>query len=200
MLIDLKASMAYICPFCSDVTTRNINIFKFSGSDSVNFRCSHAGCRTDCISVRKKNSKYIVNIDCPICGDKHSFTLSVDRFWSKKLLTLSCPVSGMEIFFLGGKKDVKDALEKKTDELADFIGDEFDFDEPEILYNIILRVNELAAKNQLSCVCGNEHIEFSMLGDKIALLCPRCGRNKIIEASEENLEQLLKANSLIISN
>lgn len=200
MLIDFKKSMAYICPFCSGITSKNIDIFDFSGKSAVGFQCSSTGCREDCISIRQKASKYIVNIECPICGDSHSFSISADRFWAKKLMTLSCPISGIEIFFLGSKNDVEDALAEKAEDFSDFIDEEFDLGEEEILYGILDRIHELREKHKISCVCGNENVEFSMLGGNLALVCTRCGRTKIIETSEENLEKLLKAHSLIISN
>lgn len=192
MLIDYKTSAAYICPICSKVTARNINIFDFSGR-RTEFHCSSERCGTKCVSVRKKKSNYIFDIECPVCSETHSFSISCDGFWEKEFMTFLCPASDVEIFFKGNMEDIHKALDgiSERNEISD--------GKDSILYDMIEEIYMLGAEHAISCTCGNEQIEVSVLDGAIALVCKRCGAAKIIDVNAKNYKKLCETDGIIIN-
>lgn len=200
MLVDYKKSLAYICPFCSGVTEGEANIFSLSGTKAVKFSCAVPACRRECVSVRKKASEYILNVECPVCGDNHSYRISSGKFWDNRLFTLSCPLSGIEIFFSGNSDEIAERIEANDKQLSDMLDDDDDDDYLEFLDAMYDCLSFLRAEHRMSCVCGSENIEITMAEDDFALICKRCGRRKIISADEKTLKRLENADSLIIGD
>ena len=99
VLVDLKRIVAYICPFCSNMSSKSLSIFNFSGKDKVQLICPTHGCHETCVTIAEKHDKYKFDIECPICGDNHSYTTTKENFWNKPLLTYKCPVAGIDVFF-----------------------------------------------------------------------------------------------------
>ncbi len=201
MLVDLKRIVAYICPFCSNISSKALSIFNFSGRDKVQLICPTHGCHETCVYITKKNSKYKLDIECPLCGETHSYTVSAENFWNKPLLTYKCPAAGIDVFFAGERSRVERALDEKSDVYSDII-DEFDDEDDELsfnlLYAIIERLNYLIENGHVSCVCGNTKPEFEIIDESIALKCVKCKRSKLIEISEESLAVLLSTTSIVI--
>lgn len=98
VLVDLKRIVAYICPFCSNMSSKSLSIFNFSGKDKVQLICPTHGCHETCVTIAEKHDKYKFDIECPICGDNHSYTTTKENFWNKPLLTYKCPVAGIDVF------------------------------------------------------------------------------------------------------
>lgn len=210
MLVDLKRTVAYICPVCSNISSKRISVFNFSGTDRVRLICPTHGCHEDCIKITPKNGKYKIDIECPLCGDTHSYTASYDSFWHKQLLSYKCPAAGIDIFFAGGRREVEKAMEDSSETYAEAVSDlmfsdtGFDIDpwglndEYSILFEIIDRLNSLDASHKLSCSCGSRDIEISAATAKVTLKCTRCGRSKVIEATDDVLTKLLNTSQVII--
>lgn len=203
MLVDLKRIVAYICPFCSNISSKSLSIFNFSGVEKVRLICPTHGCHETCVYITEKNSKYKLDIECPLCGDTHSYTISKENFWNKPLITYKCPIAGIPIFFAGDRHQVEITL----DENADFYSDTLDdFDDTiahetfNMLYSIIERLHVIKDNNNLSCVCGSEEIDLNVVNGDIVLTCSCCKRTKTVECSEKNLTQIMNSNSIIISD
>ena len=181
VLVDLKRIVAYICPFCSNMSSKSLSIFNFSG--------------------KEKHDKYKFDIECPICGDNHSYTTTKENFWNKPLLTYKCPVAGIDVFFAGEKDLVENMLNENTDMFSDIL-DEFDDDDSDIsfnlIYSIIERLHALQESHNISCACGSEDIELNIINGNIILTCLQCKKSKAIETTEENLTRLLNAKAIII--
>ena len=128
VLVDLKRIVAYICPFCSNMSSKSLSIFNFSGKDKVQLICPTHGCHETCVTIAEKHDKYKFDIECPICGDNHSYTTTKENFWNKPLLTYKCPVAGIDVFFAGEKDLVENMLNENTDMFSDIL-DEFDDDD-----------------------------------------------------------------------
>lgn len=199
MLIDYTKSFAYICPFCSGFTKKDVNIFKFSGKGYVKFLCSSKNCREECVSIRGKEFKYIIKIECPLCGGEHSYTVSKDKFWSKKPFTLSCPVSGIDIFFTGNSNEIKKMFLKTENQISELMAVE-DTNSIDLIGDILECLYRLKSAHNISCICGNENVEISIADGNIMLVCTNCGRIQIITPSKKNLEMLYNISSLIIGS
>lgn len=190
MLIDYSSTVAYVCPECGQVSGKDINIFEFSGAKSV-FCCFDKRCGTKCVSVRKRKEKYIFDIECPVCGETHTFPISCVNFWERDFLTFLCPVSDAEIFFKGNSEEIKAAIE-------DLSSKNTVSDEENVLYDMLEELYFLSADNSILCECGNKHIEISVLDGAVALVCKKCGAAKIIEINAKNHKEISNADSIII--
>lgn len=202
MLVDLKRIVAYICPFCSNISSKALSVFNFSGAEKVQLICPTHGCHETCVYITQKNSKYKLDIECPLCGETHSYSISKESFWNKPLITYKCPIAGIDIFFAGERKEVEKTLDENSDVYSDVMDD---LDEEEnspfdLLYAIVERLHYLKDNHKISCTCGSEDAEFNIVNGNIIITCARCRKSKIIEPSEENLIGLLNARAIIIGN
>ena len=203
VLVDLKRMVAYICPFCSNISSKFLSIFNFSGAEKVQLICPTHGCHETCVYITPKNAKYKLDIECPLCGETHSYTISKEHFWHKPIITYKCPVAGIDIFFAGEKREVERVLNESSDVYSDVI-DGFDEDEEDesfnLLYSIIERLHNLQDNHNISCVCGNDDIELNVVNGNIIVTCARCRKSKVIETSEETLMRLLNAHAIVIGD
>lgn len=201
MLVDLKRTVAYICPVCSNISSKYISVFNFSGTPKVRLICPTHGCHEECVTITPKNGKYKFDIECPLCGGTHSHSINAESFWHKKILTYKCPAAGMDIFFSGERREVERMLEDNSDIYSDIV-DDFDDDETEfnILFAIIEQLHKLSDEHLISCSCGSENISMNVMSGSVILACPRCGRSTVIESSEENLTRLLNTNQVVLGS
>lgn len=51
---------------------------------------------------------------CLTCGAEHTYVISEDAFFAKKVLSLSCTYTGIDICFIGKKEDTLRALKETT--------------------------------------------------------------------------------------
>lgn len=201
MLIKYERTIAYICPFCSSLSEKTVNAFDFSGMGVKKLYCSTAGCHEECVKLSKKNNKYKISAECPICGDNHIYTVDASKLWEKRILTYKCPVSGINILFCGEENAVKTAIAESSEYYSDIIPD-FDDGSPEskMMYDMLDCVHYLQNRGKISCVCGSENISVQVINNNIALICEKCRRIRIIETNEHNLAMLLNAEAIVIGS
>ena len=196
MLIDYNKTAACVCPFCSTVSQMSLSAFDFSGGKSVVLKCRSKGCGEQCVTIAPKNKKYRIDAECPVCGGVHSFYIAADSVWKRTLVSFKCPESGIDIFFIGSSN----AVNKKLDEVMKIYEEleaEYD-DEPDLIYEILTRLNALAIDHKIKCRCGCEKIGATVHEDGIFLICSKCGLSRTIVPDENTLEQLLNAGSFIL--
>lgn len=196
MILELKRAVAYICPICSEVSVRDINIFDFSGSAQVKLPCIKDGCTDECVCIKPKKTKYKIDIECPLCDDVHTFQVNMNVFWKKDLFSLKCPASGIDIFFSGEEQKIIEAIEEQAEFFSE-CAEDFESNIG-ILYDIVGRLRDISADDQLYCTCGCHDITVSVEDDQLVLLCPVCGAKKRIDADEENLSRLLNASAVVL--
>lgn len=209
MLVDLNRTVAFICPMCSRISSKKISVFDFSGDDKVNFICPSPGCHELCATISAKGQKYGINIECPLCGDKHSYNIKRDTFWHKRLIAYKCPAAGMNIFFAGEKREVEKAVDDSANTYQEVMSDWQDIDELgeedidndySLIYEIVDRIRNLSNAHKLSCRCGSIDIDIGVAAGGIMLQCKRCHRNKVLELSEDTLTRLLNATQIVIGD
>ncbi len=201
MVVELKRTVAYICPVCSNISSKYLTIFDFSGAGKATFVCPTHGCREKCVTISVKGAGYKINVECPLCGGNHSYTSSRGGFWKKKLLSYKCPAAGMDIFFAGESDKVEQALED-TDIYSDII-DEYDTGDDAVFNTLLLiieRLNKLSDSHRISCVCGGDRASVIVKGGSVVISCLRCGRSKTIAATEDNLTRVLNSDRIVIGN
>lgn len=201
MIIEYNRASAFICPFCSRVTTRKLTPFSFSGRKSIKYICSTKGCREECGRTFVKSGGYLTEIECPICGELHSFSTKYNNFWYNANIIYKCPNSDVSIFFMGSDEKAKEYPEKMMKEYKE----SFDFFEgeteiTELLLDMMDCLTKLDMKKKIYCTCGSKDISYTVEMGDINLTCGRCGRSRAIEINEENLKMLLNAEAVIIEN
>lgn len=200
MITDLTTSIIYICPECSTSSLRTVSAFEIKKRDGLTLYCSNKECSFNDVVILLSKDKYKINIDCPICGEEHSFTLSQKTLWNKDFFILNCPQSGFGILFIG--KDTN-RLTKECSAQAEMIAgiiaanDEV-YDELDILFEIIEVINSLARDNSIHCNCYNESIAININADSVILTCRNCGKSITFNAKPEILDVLQEANEIII--
>lgn len=195
MIIDYKTSTAYICSACSALSEKEMTVFNIPDKGKSALKC--ASCGQECAYIRRKSNKYIIDIPCSLCGSNHSFPISVERFWDKRPLTLSCPMAGIAIFFMGEKAE--SATFAKN--FNDFVSEFFDTEEDELLdifSDMIELIYEFDYEHRIVCSCGYDDIEIGVTDTGISLMCRHCGRSKLIKATADNLMNLEDSNSIVI--
>ncbi len=200
MLMDLGRTVAYFCPMCSGVTMRNLNIFDFSGGKAVEFSCENAGCLEVPLRIFMKKNKYQIEVQCLVCDETHIYTLQPATFWGKKFLSLRCPVSGVNIFFIGSQEEISLNLDKHTALVSGIIEDMDVEDELNLMFEIVECINDLSKEKSIYCACGSRRITISADDQKIILRCNACGKTKEIPATLESLVVLMNSTAIVLED
>ncbi len=203
MLIKYKKHIAYICPYCSSVSEKDISAFDFQSRSATEICCKKTRCHETCLTVIKKFDKYKITLECPVCGETHVNHVSQGKFWNKKLFTLVCPNSGMEVFFAGTKSAVHKAFNDNSEMFRPDSGQEYSPGDEQaiaILTEILEEVYMLDASDSISCSCGSRNIGIAMAEDGIALVCKECGQSLLLRSNAKTLNMLNNAETLIINN
>ncbi len=196
---DSKRYIAYICPFCSEINRQNINIFQLSAISPLEFLCQSEACLEECFSISRIKDKFKITVECPACGDVHTFKISTQSFLFKDLITFSCPECNINIFFAGKKDKVEKSVTENCDKISQ-ISEQFDFftEEINIMYKIIDKLHLLIGKHKISCSCGSVEIFPDVSNGVIALTCCECGKNVFIQPDELSLEFLENSDGFTI--
>ena len=193
MITDLGQMILYFCPDCSEVTVKKITAFDLPLNKEVELECVNDGCESTVLKVKAIKDKYRITIECPVCSQMHTFTITSKTMWTRDFYMLACPVTGFGIFFVG--KDKERLLEEynaQNDIAAGIIAQEdFEEDELDLLLEIFERLNELAKDKAIVCPCGSDDIMVKLDTSGIVLYCKDCEYEAMYEMTEEFLEELL---------
>lgn len=191
MIDNFKQSIAYICPECSAVTEKKLNIFDFSGTKAVGLNCGDKKCNENVGSVSEYHDKYKISVFCDFCGEIHEIMINKSAFWNKDFFSYTCPNTGFELLFIGSSDKVKEAVKRQEDILSE-MGDEF-FGDDMLVYDILSQLQKMADENSISCHCGCDMILPFPTEGGIMLVCAKCGAKKLIPISEKEYDILLNS-------
>ena len=188
MIDNLNQSIAYICPDCSAISEQRLNIFDFSGG-SFTIKCTDKKCRKDIGSISCYHDKYRISMSCAFCDEDHEFIISKSSFWSRDFFAFKCPNTNFDLFFLGDSDKIQKAIKKQEEDFAEM---EEDFPEDiSLIYDILLRLQQLSDSGSIICSCGNKDILPLPCENGMMLVCNKCGAKKIIPATEDELDVLM---------
>lgn len=197
MVKEFKKSIGYICPYCSSITVCDINLFDFSGTDTISFPCK-GSCPEQCITVTPKKDKYTVSVNCPMCDDPHIFNIKKITFWQNRFFVLHCLETGIGILFIGNRDEVKSEIEAQEEMFVKMNEEYAISDELNLIFDTVERINELAKDGGVSCSCGSTALSIEIDNEKITLRCRQCGRVKDIPANAETLDMLLNTSTIVL--
>ena len=121
-----------------------------------------------------------------------------DALWKKKITTLKCPETGMDIFFFGDSEKTVQLAEECAalyEELAEECAEDSEFT---VVNEMLRRLGIMASIGALKCGCGNGKIQAGVTPEGILIACGECGRVKLLPINEQTLEELLDSEELII--
>lgn len=208
MIQKYERSITYICPSCGIATTRTLSPFVFSGRKSIAVLCPT--CSMPCFVLHDKDICYILELQCVICGDKHSTQFRKPDLWNKPLLTLECSNTGISCCFIGDSKQIQEAFNIAKDKLAELELEEAEYfdgylpeDGDEFAGIRIASICEILHLMQhhgvLGCRCGRKNINITVIDDKICVRCNSCGSTKLFEPTDDLLDELYQAESFIFN-
>ena len=198
MIKQMSQSIAYICPSCAAVTGRLVNIFNFSGKRAQEYSCEAKECDSHIVKIFEKNNKYVISVECAFCGETHIFTISKNAFWTKEFLAFTCPVSEMNVFYIGNPEIIREEVKKQEAELADLSAEVAEVDELSVLLDILSELNDMLDQDAIICECGSDVIMLDVDERGIVLSCGECETTLILSATEEEYQKLIKSDTLVI--
>lgn len=122
--------IAYRCPDCGTAIVGDLNLFVLGGQELVLpcKECSHEIALKVSLTEKKKLS---LSIPCLLCPTPHRFTVDTQVIFSRDLFVLQCPMTALDLCFIGEEAKVEEALEENRKQLLELTGGEWmneDFD------------------------------------------------------------------------
>jgi hypothetical protein len=187
------------CSKCGEIEFKALSIFAFSGKGRENLYCR---CGEPLFSIASRDRKHFnLSYQCAFCGHVHYVRLSRGAVWGKSAIPLICPEVEASAGFIGPKQKVTQAWkerEKSISELAAELGYEEEFENPEVMVRLLDHLHRLAKDGALGCKCGNRHLSFELLPDRIELYCEDCEAVGVIYG--ENAENIRIFESMTMIN
>lgn len=198
MIKEFKKSIGYICPDCSSIAVRDINLFDFSGSAPTELPCVNKKCSHTSVAISPKKDNYAITVHCPVCYENHHYNIRKITFWNSDFFVLHCPESGFGILFIGSDERIRDEIseqEKMMNELEeDFtVGEELS-----IIFEAVEHINALAKNDAIFCSCGSRNIAIEIDNDFITLFCRDCNTKRKVKTDKASLEDLLKMSTIVL--
>ncbi|MDW7673115.1 MAG: hypothetical protein SCK28_01125 [Bacillota bacterium] len=199
MLISTSNVIAIRCPECGSLDFHLLSLFSFGKKKKqVKIDCS---CGTNLVTIGTKDwEKFWMQTKCIMCETKHLSYLSRRRIWSDKVEIISCDDMGVEIGFIGPKGKVKDYIhqqDKSLREMAEEMGFGDYFDSPEVMYEVLDYLYEIAEDDSLYCECGNYQVDIEVFPERLELICGQCDCSATIYAESEQDILLIKESAEI---
>ncbi|MGO0123415.1 hypothetical protein [Desulfothermobacter acidiphilus] len=198
MPVDTETYLLVRCSFCSREEAAPVSRFASVPSRPLILRCSCGEEKARIITRDRRN--YVVEIICPYCEQVHRFHLKGRKIWSGELIRLFCSQVGLEIGYLGPHsklREVSRSLREELEALVDELGGEDYFVNPEVMFEVLYLVEELAGEGGIFCPCGREDVEVELLPDGVVLRCRSCGRKATLPAATEADVRALEGMSTI---
>ncbi len=198
MIKKFEQNITYICPTCSTTTDKVLNVFDFSGKSTIDFYCSKKDCNKKVMSITQTQNKCHIVLECPFCSGEHNYTLKKSLFWTKDLFCFNCPISDMQMLFIGNPDKIKNELNNQET----LIGEMFTQFEREngasMILSIISEIDQMLVEGSIKCECGADNIDADIQNKGIVLKCEGCGASKLIEFTEEAYEELMNNDAIVI--
>ena len=202
MLIASGRHAAATCPECASKLKTKLNIFSFSENKTFCATCQEKGCGAPVWEIRGIKDKYRISVNCPACGENHTYTISRRSFWGRDYFCLNCPTWEVGILYVGSDEDYIDRqMDMQDEHITEMLGGIADLDDTfSVMYDLIECINDIAKTNNIKCGCKSPDVTMGIDEDRVVLCCKNCGRKKVILSTEENIDYLLKAGTIVLDN
>lgn len=194
MIENVNRFIAYICPECNEISDGYINVFDFSGNKSLHLTCTDKHCLHEAGVISVKGDKMKLTLNCPVCSETHSYTISKSVFWSESLITFNCANASVTIFFAGDKKSVLEAVEESE---KFFEEDEIDIellsDEIKAIFETLDILHGVLEEKRMICRCGSRNLYPSVSNDRLFIECEDCKKKYPINPTRKLMDLLISS-------
>jgi hypothetical protein len=114
MLLDASCRIAVKCSECGKYSIVDLNIFKMKASTSQKCDCGHK-----MFKAQVTKSQLSLEIDCIACEKQHSYRFKLKEVMTLPINIISCPVTGIEIAFLGKGNYVNDVVKRYNEDMKE---------------------------------------------------------------------------------
>ncbi|MDI6632208.1 MAG: hypothetical protein AB1507_01490 [Bacillota bacterium] len=192
MLLPTDIVIALRCPDCGRLELFHLSRFAVSKQKPGRVICS-CGMEKAVVST-KDHTAYTFDVSCTVCDLHHTYRLSGKKLWSSELTTLLCLETGLELGNVGPRDKVRATIQTYQEELESLIeelGGPSYFSNPDVMFEVLNYLQEMADEGSVFCPCGKNKIELEVLPDRLELRCKNCDRMTTIYAeTEEDFLQL----------
>jgi hypothetical protein len=177
MIITTGNVIAIRCPDCGTLEFHLLHLFAFGRQKKqVKIDCS-CGARLAAVGT-KDFQTFWFQVNCLMCEVIHLTYLSRKRIFAKKVEVITCEDTGVEVGYIGPKETVKKHIQEQDRslrEMVDEMGFGEYFDRPEIMFQVLDCLHDIAESDQLYCECGNFQIDIDVFPERLELKCSHCG-------------------------
>ncbi len=194
-----RTSIAYRCPDCFETIYGLVGEFAYSyGMLRLKCQCD----KSNLDITPKADGKLQLSVPCLFCKQNHTFTVSKGLFFERDLFTLSCPYCNMDICFIGDENNIRQALDKSSDDIGALVSrlelesaadlQPEDMSDAEILpdasvYDLLrLVLKELEADGCADCPCHSGSYDLRYTDTSIQAYCPECGATYDFDVSSSS--------------
>jgi phage FluMu protein Com len=189
LLVSTQRKIVLRCPLCGRLDFHQISFFDFSGHTPVQIHCK---CGFQKLVINTKDyQNFTLQLPCLICEEVHILKFKQYELLEQPLSILRCVETGQELGYIGVEASVDRIITQKQDDMGSIInnlGFEDYFTNPQVMFEILNKLHQIADEDNLFCSCGNNQIEIDVFPEKLELRCPYCQSIHIIYA--ETIEDL----------
>ncbi|MCW2277500.1 hypothetical protein [Heliophilum fasciatum] len=187
MTVSTMTIVTLRCPVCGRMEFHALSLFAFAGRKNQKLYCS---CGAEVMTVGSKDRRqFWLQIHCIMCETQHLYWFTRKQLWAHNLIDLQCVETLVDIGYVGPRDKVKAAImkqEKSLQEMAADLGVADYFENPEIMYEVLERLHQLAEAGLLSCTCGSRQIAVEVFPDRVELRCEVCDHTCTCYAESDN--------------
>lgn len=192
MILATEFWVAMRCPSCGKLDFHSVSRFVFAGNKNHKIICS---CGSPKLIIGTKNRRqFWFQIPCVLCETNHLVYYKAKQLWSPDITFFYCNETGVELGFFGPRDEVHnvaDNYEHNLETMVEEMGYDDYFLNPEIMFEVLNCLHDIAEEGFLYCECGSMQIEIDIFPDRIELQCKDCKTISIVYAeSEEDLEKI----------
>ncbi len=126
-----------------------------------------------------------------VCQSSHIISLEGKRLWRAAVDKIYCESENLELGFVGPRQTIEELIASHQREVENLLReiDDSDYDDrrenPQIMFEILNAVHDIAERGRLYCQCGSYNIKARVIPGGIELQCAQCGGYRIIPAHDE---------------
>lgn len=186
MLISTVSTVALYCSRCGKIEMHDMSRFALKGAVGRELCCA-CGQRQATVSG-VGHGQYLLDVPCVLCETNHIVCVDVKDFRPGRVSKVYCPAANLELGFSGDRQAIEQAVadqQREFDSIVREMAFEDNVANPQLMFEILNRVHDIAEHGGVYCRCGGKVIEADVQPDYIELVCVHCEGRMIIAARTE---------------